>query len=65
MNDEQALGSFDLDHAKCTEAFMAWMKKEKPIDEIPGSDHERRLAWYAFREGWAAKAPESTGPRSE
>jgi hypothetical protein len=35
------------------------MRTERPVDEIPGTDHERRIAWYAFREGWkAAKASE-------
>jgi hypothetical protein len=45
------------------EAFMAWMKKDRPIDEVPGSEHERLIAWYAFREGWeAGKASVDTGP---
>jgi hypothetical protein len=63
--NEQALDSFDLDHAQCTQSFMEWMKKERPIDEVPGSDHERRIAWYAFREGWNAARSPSTGSTGE
>lgn len=44
----------DQEYAKLDEAFKAWMLSPRPIDEVPGSDHERRLAWYAFREGWIA-----------
>jgi hypothetical protein len=44
-------------------AFIAWMKKDRPIDEVPGSQNERRIAWYAFLEGWnASKASVDTGP---
>jgi len=55
---------YEIDEA-LDRAFLAWVKRERPIDEVPGSDHERRISWYAFREGWiAAKASGSTGDKA-
>ena len=51
------------DDEKCWDAYVAYVKKPKPVRETPGSDHGREIEHLAFLAGWAAaKAASLTGP---